>query len=410
MIDRGSFAKSGHIPTLLAAFLYFDASFTVWVLLGPMGVQIGNSLHLNAAQKGLMVATPVLSGALLRIVAGLSADRFGGKITGIVAQLIVIAALVAAWQIGLPSFRAVQALGIFLGVAGASFAIALPLASRWYPPPYQGFALGLAGAGNIGTVFTALVAPGLALAYGFQNVFGLAAIFLTVVLVGFVFLAKESPARPAPLTLSTYFNVLRIADTWWFMLFYGVTFGGFVGLASSLVIYLHTQYGLTPVHAGYLTALASFVGASCRPIGGGLADKFGGVKTLSFYYIVAAAALVIVSFGLPNLWLAMAAILVVMLACGLGDGAVFQLVPLRFTREMGVVTGLVGMAGGVGGFYLASSLGLARQYTGSYQSGFLIYAALALIAFVGLSVVKRRWRADFSAAANADTQAAPIRI
>ncbi len=402
-----SFVRSGHLPTLFASFLYFDASFTVWVLLGPLGVQIGKALSLDPAQKGLLVALPVLSGALLRLATGLAADRIGGRLAAILAQVVVIAGLVAAWRFGLPSFAAAEALGLLLGVAGASFAIALPLASRWYPPPYQGFALGLAGAGNIGTVFTALAAPGLAAAFGFRNVFGLAALFMVAVLVVFSLTARDAPNQPAPLTLARYFAVLRLADTWWLMLFYGVTFGGFVGLAASLVIYLHTQYGLGPVDAGYLTALASFVGASCRPIGGAIADRIGGIRSLGIYYLVAAAALTVTSFGIPNLWIAMAAILTTMLACGLGDGAVFQLVPLRFAREIGVVTGIVGMAGGVGGFYLASSLGLARQLTGSYQAGFLFYAALALVAFAALSLVKRRWRAALPVAA---LGAVPVRV
>ena len=173
------------------------------------------------------------------------------------------------------------------------------------------------------------------------------------------------------------------------MFFYSVTFGGFVGLSSSLTIYYNDQYGLLPVHAGYATAACVFAGSMLRPVGGALADRFGGIRTLSAMYVVAAAALIVVSFGLPQLWMAIAAFVVGMGALGMGNGAVFQLVPQRFGREIGVMTGLVGMMGGVGGFYLASSLGFSKSMTGNYQAGFLIFAVLALLALRALSAAKK---------------------
>jgi NNP family nitrate/nitrite transporter-like MFS transporter len=407
MRDHHGFLKSGHWPTLLAAFLYFDASFMVWVLLGPLGVQIGAALHLDAAQKGLMVATPVLAGAILRIVNGLCVDRFGAKRTAIVAQIIVIAGLALAWALGVADFHAVLALGLVLGLAGASFAVALPLASRWYPQHYQGTALGIAGAGNSGTVIAALFAPAIGLAYGYAAVFGLAALVMAAILGLFIMLAKDAPVQPARQSLGAYFRVLGIRDSWWFMLFYSVSFGGFVGLAASLTLYFHTQYGMAPVAAGYATAACVFVGSTIRPVGGMVADRFGGIRVLSLLYLGAAAMLALVSLGLPSLWMALGAFIIAMLALGMGNGAVFQLVPVRFGREIGVMTGLVGMAGGVGGFYLASSLGVSKQLTGSYQAGLLIFAGLALIAFVGVTIVKASWRAR-STAAEADGTTAQI--
>ncbi len=395
LTDPKSFMKSGHLPTLFAAFLYFDMSFMCWVLLGPLGIQISKALALDPAHKGLMVSVPVLAGAFLRILNGVLVDRFGAKRTGIGAQIFVIAGLALAWALGVPSFDAVLLVGVVLGMAGASFAIALPLASRWYPPQHQGTALGLAGAGNSGTVLAALFAPALGLALGWVNVFGLAALWMSFILVVFIILAKDSPAQPARQSLAGYMRVLGIADTWWFMLFYAVTFGGFVGLASSLGIYFHAQYGLAPVQAGYATAACVFAGSMMRPIGGRVADKVGGIKSLSVMYIVAAAALALVSVGLPTLPMALGAFVVAMLALGMGNGAVFQLVPVRFAREIGVMTGLVGFAGGIGGFYLGTSLGYSKQWTGSYQAGFLIFAGLAIVAFIGLAIVKRSWRASF---------------
>ena len=282
--------------------------------------------------------------------------------------------------------------GLVLGVAGASFAVALPLASRWYPPEYQGIALGIAGAGNSGTVFAALFAPGLAKAYGWINVIGLAAIPLTLALVVYVIFAKDSPNAPPAKSLKEYGSVLKIGDAWWFMFFYAVTFGGFSGLTSSLSIYFNADYGLSPVAAGYFTAAAVFAGSLVRPLGGALADRLGGIRTLTIMYSAAALALTIASFHLPEAWMALAVFIMGMLALGMGNGAVFQLVPQRFRHEIGVMTGLVGMTGGVGGFYLASSLGYSKQFTGSYQAGLLVFAALAALALIGLSSVKSRWR------------------
>jgi MFS transporter, NNP family, nitrate/nitrite transporter len=395
---KSSFWKAGHPPTLAAAFLYFDLSFMVWVMLGPLGVQIAKDLGLSAAQKGLMVATPVLAGALLRIVMGVLVDHLKPKKAGSVGQLVVLAGLAWAQFAGIHSYEEVLALGIFLGMAGASFAVALPLASRWYPPEHQGAALGIAGAGNSGTVLAALFAPTLAAWYGWNNVFGLAMIPLALTLAAYLALAKDSPECPAPKPLSAYLEVLRDEDAWWFMFFYSVTFGGFVGLASSLTIYFNDQYGLPPVTAGYFTAACVFAGSMVRPLGGLLADRVGGIKSLSFMYVFAAASVLAVSFGLQSRWLALALFVCAMLALGMGNGAVFQLVPQRFRREIGVMTGLVGMAGGVGGFYLASSLGYSKQLTSSYQAGLLIFVALALAALVGLTAVKTRWRTTWGAA------------
>ena len=397
-MDKKSFLQSGHTPTLFAAFLYFDLAFMVWVILGPLGVQIAQDLQLTHAQRGLMVATPVLAGAILRLFMGLMVDHLKPKLTSAIGQLIVMAALLYAWQVGIHSYEQTLVFGVFLGVAGASFAVALPLASRWYPAEHQGKALGIAGAGNSGTALAALLAPSLAATYGWGNVFGILLVPLTIVFVIYLVLAKDAPECPPPKRLVEYLAVLKDKDAWWFMFFYAVTFGGFVGLASSLTIYFNTQYGLDAKTAGFFTAACVFAGSLVRPIGGGVADRIGGIRSLTAMYALAAVFLGIVSIGLPQAWMALSVFVLAMLALGMGNGAVFQLVPQRFRKEIGVMTGLVGMAGGVGGFWLASSLGYSRQITGSYQAGFLIFAALAIAALVGLTSVKTRWRTTWGAA------------
>ena len=391
---KSAFLKAGHLPTLIACFLYFDISFMVWVLLGPMAVLIASDLNLSAGQKGLMVALPVLVGAVLRIFNGVLVGQLKPRLTGIIMQLVVIAGLIGVWLTGIHNFQQVLLLGLILGVAGASFAIALPMVSYWYPPEHQGMALGLAGAGNSGTVLASLFAPTLAVALGWNNVLGLAALPLILVFVVFLFTAKNSPQCPPRKTLADYGNILKSRDAWLLMFFYGVSFGGFVGLSSFLPIYFHDKFGLSAVQAGYFTAACVFAGSFARPFGGALADRIGGTRSLSFVYLFVAGVLFTVARGALSVETTLVLFIAGMSALGMGNGAVFQLVPQRFGSDVGLMTGLVGMTGGIGGFYLAASLGYAQQFTGSHSFGFSVFAVMALAAFAGIMSVRPRWRRE----------------
>lgn len=384
------------------AFLYFDIAFMVWNMLGPLAPIIATDLALTPAEKGFMVAVPTLAGAVLRLVNGFLVDRIGQKVTGAIGQVVVIVGLFLAWFFGVHSLEGTIAVGVILGFAGASFAVALPLASRWYPPEHQGKAMGIAGMGNSGTVFAALFAPLLAKMFGWNNVLGLALVPLVAVFVLYMVYVKDSPDQPPARTMgeyvAAYLKMLAEADAWWFILFYGVTFGGFVGLAGSLPLFFTGELAMTPVHAGYATGACVFAGSLVRPLGGALADAIGGIRTLSIVYALSAVLLCAISFAPLSFFVLFPLFFLVMAVLGVGNGAVFQLVPQRFRHEIGVMTGLVGFGGGVGGFYLASSLGLAKQWTGSPSAGFLIFAALALVALAGLTSVKKRWRTTWGAA------------
>jgi NNP family nitrate/nitrite transporter-like MFS transporter len=392
--------NSGHWPTLLTAFLYFDFSFMVWTLLGPLGAQIGEALRLSAQEKGLMVAVPILSGAVLRIALGLAVDQFGAKKTGVIAQLIVIGGLLWAWVVGLKDYQATLLLGIVLGFGGASFAVALPQAGRWYPPQMQGLVMGLAGAGNVGTVLDALFAPRVAAAFGWRAVFGLALIPAVLVLVTYIILSKEASVAFRKKRLMDYFNLLKERDAHWFCFYYTVSFGGFVGLASSYVLYFKSEFGLTAVQAGDLAALCTAAGALLRPMGGALADRIGGIRALYRFYTVASLALILAAVG-HQLAFNLVMLMIASGSLGMANGSVFQLLPQRFGKDLGVMTGLVGAGGGVGGFYLASSLGYSKGLTGSYLAGLTIFALLCCCAIVGLGVVKTRWRTTWGLLAKA---------
>ncbi len=380
--------RSGHPATLFSAFLYFDVCFMVWVLIGALGVYISDDLRLSAGQKGLIVSIPLLGGAAFRILAGFLVDRIGPKKVGIATLCIAFIPLVWGW-LAATSFYELVLLGFLLGVTGASFAVALPLASRCYPEAHQGVALGIAGAGNSGTMIAVLVAPFLVESFGWHAVFGLALIPVLATLWVFCRFAQEHGALPLPTPRSEIVALLHTADLIRFNVYYGVTFGGFVGMASFLGIFLHDAYQVRPLQAGQLTALCVFGGSFIRPVGGYLADSIGGLKLLIGLYVGAAICFLIIAL-LPPLGAALAAIFLGMLLLGMGNGAIFREVPLRFPEHVGLVSGIVGAAGGLGGFFLPTLLGAMKEWTGSFSGGFALFSGVALCCGVTLLLKVRQ--------------------
>ncbi len=390
-MDKHGFLKAGHKPSLFSSFLYFDISFMVWVLLGPLAVIIANEHQLDAAQKANLVALPVLGGSILRLVLGWMTDYIGPKRTGQIGLIITMVPLVWAWQFA-HTMTELYIVALLLGVAGASFAAALPLASRWYPPQYQGLAMGIAGAGNSGTVITTLFANRIAQHYGdWHIVFGFALIPVILTFLIFTALAKDSPNQPAPKKLADYAAVLGQRDTWFFCILYSVTFGGFVGMASYLTIFYNTQYGLSPVRASDFTTICVIAGSFFRPVGGYLADRIGGVRMLVILYAAVAVMMAAIS-TLPSLPVVTLLLFVAMMSLGMGNGSVFQLVPQRFQKEIGVITGIVGAAGGLGGFFLPKILGNLKLATGSFTPGFLVLSLIAASCIALVAILQLQWR------------------
>jgi NNP family nitrate/nitrite transporter-like MFS transporter len=387
-MTRG-FLRAGHLPTLIASFLYFDVSFMIWVILGPLGPFIGEELHLTGSQKGLLIATPLLAGSIFRPLLGTLADAIGGRSAGMLGLSLSLIPLLAGWQAG-TSLAVLYAAAVLLGIAGASFAVALPLASRWYPAEYQGLAMGIAGAGNSGTLIATLFAPRIAQMYGWHAAMGLAAIPVACVLILFAILARESPAARTRVGWSAYRTVVAQADTSSFCFLYGITFGGFVGLASFLTVFFYDQYGLSKVQAGDFTTAVVLFGSFLRPVGGWLADRFGGYRLLLGVLVAAALGIIGVA-TLPAPAVALALLAIVMAMFGMGNGAIFQMVPQRFPQAVGIITGLVGAAGGLGGFFLPSVLGLLKDRTGSYATGLAGFAAVVLVGCLALALLGRRW-------------------
>lgn len=402
-MEAQSFRKSGHFPSLLSSFLYFDVSFMIWVFCGALALFITKDFGLSDTQKATMVAIPILGGSIFRIPMGILADRIGAKKAGLIGMGLTTIPLLWGW-LGGTSLVQVQSIGFLLGIAGASFAVSLSLASRWYPPQYQGLAMGIAGAGNSGTALATFFGPQIATAYGWHTVFGLALIPLIAIMIIYAILAKDAPNAPAPKTLKDYLSVFKYADTWWFSLFYSVTFGGFVGFASYFSIFFYDVYGdgvnpggLTKIQVGYLVTLTVIAGSFFRPVGGWIADKVGGMRFLIILFsVVTICAFAIAT--MPGSFLLMLLYTSVMMAClGMGNGSVFQIVPQRFSKEIGVVTGIVGAAGGLGGFLLPKYiLGPLKESTGTHVTGFLVIGSIVLVMTLVFYAVSRSWRKSWA--------------
>lgn len=390
-MDKTSFWKSGHKPTLLSSFLYFDISFMIWGMIGPLSVLIALDYPMDPVQKANLVALPVLGGSILRLLLGFLSDYIGPKLTGQLGMATTFIPLLLGW-LWVESLDQLYLVALLLGVAGASFAAALPLASQWYPKEHQGLAMGIAGAGNSGTVLATLFANRIAEHFGsWKVVFGLAAIPMLIVFILFSILAANSPHRPAPKRLSHYAKVLSQGDAWVFCVLYCVTFGGFVGLANYLTIFFNVQYGLSAIQAADIATICIIAGSFFRPVGGYLSDRFGGIKVLTMLYGGAALMLVGVSF-LPSLPVVVALLFMGMMCLGAGNGSVFQLVPQRFSNEIGLMTGIVGAAGGLGGYALPLILGNMYKTTGSYSLGFITIGMVAVLALILLLVMQLKWR------------------
>jgi len=382
------FMKSGHPPTLWAAFLYFDFSFAIWVLNGSMGPFISQAFHLSPAQIGFMVSVPTLAGACMRFPLGVLAQYIGRKNAAIFEMSAIVVALLYGYFF-VHTYHDVLAMGVLLGIAGASFGVALSLGSGWFPKKYKGLAMGIAGAGNSGTALAALLAPRLAMHVGWQHVYGFAALMMLLPLGVMVLFAKEPPDIEHQ-SLREHLSCLFEADGWYFNLIYVITFGGFLGLATFLPSFYFSQFHVSKVEAGSLTVLATLTGSLTRVLGGWFADRIGGITTLSVVFLIAVAAL----FGLmatPSLVTTTLLFMLCFAALGAGNGATFQLVPLRWPLTTAVAGGMIGEIGALGGGILPNVLGLSKQHTGSYQAGWICYAALAVVILIMMRIVARSW-------------------
>ena len=389
MANIKTFMKSGHPPTLLAAFLYFDFCFAVWVLNGAMAPFITKQYHLTPVQTGWMISLPTLAGALMRFPLGVMSQYIGRKNAALVEMSCIMVAM-AFGYFYVSSYGGVLAMGVLLGIAGASFGVALALGSGWFPPESKGLAMGIAGAGNSGTAIATFFAPQLAKAYGWQTVYGFAGLMMLLPFFVMLFLAKEPPDRAEGHSFKEQIKCLWEPDGWMFNAVYIITFGGFLGLATYLPTFFHDQFGIEQSEAKYYTTFAVLMGSGVRVVGGYMADKLGGILAVSVILLGVVGAFLATSAA-PSLMATVILLVCCFAALGLGNGALFQLVPLRWPATTAVAGSMIGEIGALGGAILPNVLAYSKQHTGSYASGFITFAVLAAGILVTLRIVQRYW-------------------
>ncbi|MDH5346691.1 MAG: MFS transporter [Nitrospira sp.] len=386
--------RSGHWPSLVGAWLHLTVSFMVWLLAAAMSLSLAQALQLSEQELAWLVSLPLLGGAVLRVLAGWSADRFGARSTALV--ILVAELLVLCWGwLGVTGYGDALVFSVCLGVAGASFSVTLPIASRAYPPSAQGFVLGLVASGNIGTVLIFFLAPRWAGATDWHQVCGIMAGVVAATLLVFV-VAVPTTAPVSALQAVTWWHnaaqLIRRRSAYWLCFLYAVTFGGFVGLCSLLPLLLHEVYRVDAIQAGALAALCGLMGSLIRPVGGYVADRQGGLRTL--YYVLPVIAGAVVAVISPSRAMAVVMMVVATAAMGFGNGVVFQLVAGWFPADIGLASGVVGAAGAVGGFLLPILISTVKGFSGSYELGLWLFAGFTVCSWGTVMVALRSDRSS----------------
>ena len=367
--------KPGAARALFLSTTAFAVAFAVWGLISGLAPTFATTYGLSAKMKGLMIAIPVLLGSLGRIPAGMLTDRFGGRR---VFTALLVGSAIPAVAIGLStSYLQLLWLGLFLGMAGTTFAVGVGFTSKWFAPDKQGLALGVFGMGTIGQSIAVFGAPVLVLQLGsWRPVFFIFAAVSFVWGVIFYIFARDAKSEAKPKTIAENLNLLRTSPMAWVLsLFYFVTFGGFVAFSIYLPTLLRDQFGLSPADAGARTAGFVILATLMRPVGGILADRFTGGKVLLVVFVaIAGFALMMGGVWMPTFTVGALGAASVL---GLGSGAVFKLVPQYFPKEVGTATGLVGAFGGLGGFFPPLVLGVIHDVTGGYTFGFVFLSVFA---------------------------------
>jgi len=387
---------AGRGRALALATVGFAVNFWAWSLLSPLAPGYQELLGLSPLAVSVMVAVPVIVGSLGRIPLGALTDRYGGRIVFAALSFVVIApVLFLAFA---TSYPALLLGGLVLGLGGASFAVGVPFVSAWFPPERRGAALGIYGMGNIGTAISGFVSPRVANSLGRPWAFLIVAVALAAVGLAFLVLGRDAPNRPRatqPFT-TRFLAATRLPIARDLAVLYAITFGGFVAFGVYLPTFLKTVYGLETTDAATRAAGFVLLATLARPVGGWLSDRFTGVPVLKWALGVVAAGAVVAAFQ-PPIVPATVAFLTMAAALGLGNGAVFALVGTRVpAATVGSVTGLVGAAGGLGGFLPPIVMGLVYQATGDYAIGLMLLSDVALAGLVFTA-----WRLGSAAEARA---------
>ncbi len=380
-------APRGATLALALATLALAVNFWAWNLLGPLAPTYKTLLALTPLQVSLLVAVPALIGSLARIPIGALTDRYGGRIMFTVVTALTIAPVLFLATAG--SYATLLAGGLLLGLGGASFAVGIPFVNAWTPPARRGLALGIYGAGNVGTAVSGFLSPSIAASMGRPAAFLIVAAALAVTAVVVFLFGRDAPGR-TPSTgsmLAGFLSAVRLPIARDLALLYAVTFGGFVAFGAYLPTFLTSAYGLALPDAAARAAGFIVLATVARPVGGALSDRYGGVPVLLVALVSIGVGAIVTAFE-PEIVTATVGFLTIAAALGIGNGAIFGLVGRRAPAgQVGSITGLVGAAGGLGGFLPPIIMGLVVQATGSYAIGLML---LSDVAFAG--AIYAAWR------------------
>ena len=377
------------ISVLAMSTLAFTVCFAVWMMFAVIGIPIKKMLDLNETQFGLLVATPVLSGSLIRLPLGLWTDKFGGRI---VFFVLMLSTVIPIYLISYATeFWHFLITGLFVGLAGGSFSVGIAYCARWFTKERQGFAMGIFGAGNSGAALTKFVAPALVVGYGWQMVPQVYAVAMLVTALAFWLFTYSDPAHKvsSSATLKQQLQVLKDPKIWRYCQYYSIVFGGYVALALWMTKYYITEYGFDIRIAALLAAAFSLPGGALRAIGGWLSDKFGAHTVTWWVLWVSMVALFFLSYpqtdfiihtingpktfhiGL-NAWVFTTLMFIVGVAWAFGKASVFKYIADDYPHNIGAVSGIVGLVGGLGGFILPILFGALVDLTGVRSSVFML--------------------------------------
>ena len=402
--DRGdrlmaSTRKGKAVSTLAISTLAFTICFAVWMMFGVIGIPIRKTLGLNATEFGLLAATPVLTGSLIRVPLGLLTDKYGGRI---VFFILMMCCVVPIWLIGYATqYWHFLVLGLFVGMAGGSFSVGTPYVARWFRKDQQGFAMGVFGAGNSGAALNKFVAPVIVVAIGWQFVPQIyaAAMLVTAILFWFFSYSDPSHLAPAKVTLKEQLATLRDPNVWKYCQYYSIVFGGYVALSLWMVQYYVGEYGMDIRGAALLAACFSLPGGVLRAVGGWLSDKHGAHNVTWWVLWVSWICLFILSYpqtdftvqgingprtfhlGL-NVWMFTALMFVMGIAWAFGKASVFKYIADEYPHNIGAISGIVGLAGGLGGFVLPILFGALQDFTGIRSSAFMLMYAIVWVSLI----------------------------
>ena len=387
------------LSTLIVSTLAFTVCFAIWMMFGVIGIPIKQTLGLNATEFGLLAATPVLTGSLIRVPLGLWTDRYGGRI---VFFILMLSCVVPIWLIGYATqYWHFLVLGLFVGVAGGSFSVGTPYVARWYPRNRQGFAMGVFGAGNSGAALNKFVAPVIVVAIGWQFVPQVYAVAMLVTAILFWFFSHSDPAHlvPAKVTLREQLATLKDPKVWKYCQYYSIVFGGYVALSLWMVQYYVGEYGMDIRVAALLAACFSLPGGVMRAVGGWLSDKHGAHNITWWVLWVSWVCLFILSYpqteftvkgidgpqtfyiGL-NVWVFTALMFIMGIAWAFGKASVFKYIADEYPNNIGAISGIVGLAGGLGGFVLPIMFGALQDLTGIRSSAFMLMYGIVWVSLM----------------------------